>query len=436
MNKIRNKIIALSGQPVTGKGTTTKALIEKLEKDGYKAENIHVISTGNEFRRYFNILIDFIRNLNNDEKMKELSETEEMKDLMKSLERRVHLINTISKIRNSDIDLENFSIEQANNLDELKEIRSIIDTLIDEGIKRTGEEINSVNRPDEIWIVDSRLAFSNIPDAFSVRLTTTPEVAAKRLLNDSSRGKEDSSYKSLEEAKIAREKRRLGEQERYKQRYGIDLEVMKKSEIIKEGYVHSTVEGQSEILDKLKHVCDELGIKYSLDLKISKPNHMANDVLVDDILKYSDNKDILDSMNIVDRSSFYRKHFCEVSSPFYIDQTAGKKDIFYVTSLIHDAGGLCFLAHPFVYNLPNIKETLDEIVSLDIIDGIECAHRKHTEEQINFLIDYCNEHNLKKSGGSDFHIDSHFLGYANKGSYAIEKTLVNDWIKLVKNYYM
>lgn len=107
--------------------------------------------------------------------------------------------------------------------------------------------------------------------------------------------------------------------------YGIDLEVMKKSEIIKEGYVHSTVEGQSEILDKLKHVCDELGIKYSLDLKITKPNHMANDVLVDDILKYSDNKDILDSMNIVDRSSFYRKHFCEVSSPFYIDQTAGKK---------------------------------------------------------------------------------------------------------------
>ena len=212
--------------------------------------------------------------------------------------------------------------------------------------------------------------------------------------------------------------------------YGIDLEVMKKSEIIKEGYVHSTVEGQSEILDKLKHVCDELGIKYSLDLKISKPNHMANDVLVDDILKYSDNKEILSSMNIVDRSSFYRKHFCEVSSPFYIDQTAGKRDIFYVTSLIHDAGGLCFLAHPFVYNLPNIKETLDEIVSFDIIDGIECAHRKHTEEQIKFLIDYCNEHNLKKSGGSDFHIDSHFLGYANKGNYAIAGDLVKDWVKV------
>ena len=261
MDKIRNKIIALSGQPVTGKGTTTKALIEKLKEDGYKAENIHVISTGNEFRRYFNILIDFIRNLNNDEKIKELSETKEMKDIMSSLERRLHFINTISKIKNSDIDLENFSIEQANNLDELKEIRSIIDTLIDEGIKKKGIEINSVNNPDEIWIVDSRLAFSNIPDAFSVRLTATPEVAAKRLFNDSTRGKEDSSYKSLEEAKTAREKRRLGEQERYKQRYGVDLEDPNNYDLIIDTSFASIDDTADVILDCLEHYVDNKPIE-------------------------------------------------------------------------------------------------------------------------------------------------------------------------------
>ena len=256
MDKIKNKIIALSGQPVTGKGTTTKALIEKLKEDGYKAENIHVISTGNEFRRYFNILIDFIRNLNNDEKIKELSETKEMKDIMSSLERRLHFINTISKIKNNDIDLENFSIEQANNLDELKEIRSIIDTLIDEGIKKKGIEINSVNNPDEIWIVDSRLAFSNIPDAFSVRLTATPEVAAKRLFNDSTRGKEDSSYKSLEEAKTAREKRRMGEQERYKERYGVDLEDPNNYDLIIDTSFASIDDTADVILDCLEHYVD------------------------------------------------------------------------------------------------------------------------------------------------------------------------------------
>ena len=216
--------------------------------------------------------------------------------------------------------------------------------------------------------------------------------------------------------------------------YGIDLKKKKNSEIIKEDFVHSTVEGQAKILDELKSVCDKLGIKYSENLEITKPNYMANDVLVDDILKYSDNKNFLDSIGIVDRSSFYRKHFCEPSSPFYINQTEGKKDIFYVTSLIHQAGGLAFLARPFVYNLPNIKETLDEIVSFDIIDGIECAHRKHNEEQINFLINYCNKHNLKKSGGSDFHIDNHFLGYANKGNSIISYDLVKDWIELVKKF--
>ena len=176
-----------------------------------------------------------------------------MKDIMSSLERRLHFINTISKIKNSDIDLENFSIEQANNLDKLKEIRSIIDTLIDEGIKKKGIEINSVNNPDEIWIVDSRLAFSNIPDAFSVRLTATPEVAAKRLFNDSTRGKEDSSYKSLEEAKTAREKRRMGEQERYKERYGVDLEDPNNYDLIIDTSFASIDDTADVILDCLEH---------------------------------------------------------------------------------------------------------------------------------------------------------------------------------------
>ena len=28
---------------------------------------------------------------------------------------------------------------------------------------------------------------------------------------------------------------------------------------------------------------------------------------------------------------------------------------------------------------------------MGIIDGIECAHRKHDSEQIDFLINYCNK---------------------------------------------
>ncbi len=216
--------------------------------------------------------------------------------------------------------------------------------------------------------------------------------------------------------------------------YGFDVEKLKETEIIKKGYEHSTIEGQTQILNFLKSVCDELGIKYDSDLKIPTPNYMANDVLIDNILEYPENKEILDKMGISDRSSFYRKHFCEVTSPFYYDQTAGKEDIFYVTSKIHEAGGKCFLAHPFVYHLDNIEEIMNIFVSYGIIDGIECFHRKHSKEQIEYLCRYCDKNNLLKSGGSDFHIESHCLGYANKGNVSIPNDLVDDWIDAFIKY--
>lgn len=50
--------------------------------------------------------------------------------------------------------------------------------------------------------------------------------------------------------------------------YGVDLNVMKESELIKKCFVHSTIETESIILNQLKKVCDKLGIKYSKDLKL------------------------------------------------------------------------------------------------------------------------------------------------------------------------
>ena len=51
-----------------------------------------------------------------------------------------------------------------NNNEIFAELRSIVDTLIDGDTKRMGEDINKVQRPNEIWIFDSRMAFDNIPD--------------------------------------------------------------------------------------------------------------------------------------------------------------------------------------------------------------------------------------------------------------------------------
>lgn len=216
--------------------------------------------------------------------------------------------------------------------------------------------------------------------------------------------------------------------------YGPDLEILKQSELIQKGMVHSTIEGETIILNRLKEICDKLGIKYTKDLCINNAYNMANDVLLDDILQYPENKEILTRMNILDRSTFYRKHFCEPTSPFYIDKTQNAFSLEYVCNLIHEAGGKAFFAHPFVYHLDNIVEIMDMLRERNLIDGIECAHRKHSPEQIEFLINYCDKYKLLKSGGSDKHTASHNLGYANNGKYQIQNSLVESWINGIRTY--
>ena len=217
--------------------------------------------------------------------------------------------------------------------------------------------------------------------------------------------------------------------------YGINLDLIKDTEIMKQGMVHSTVEGQTKILNQLKLICDKLGIKYSYDLSIKSANNMANDVLLDDILTYDENKEKLDELGIIDRTTFYRKHFCEPTSPFYIDETRDKFDVFYVSKVIHDAGGKTFLAHPFVYKLSNLKDFLDWLVANKLIDGIECEHRKHTDEEIRWIEQYCDLHGLLKSGGSDRHTVNHLIGHSCSNQKEIDISLVNDWINEIQPVY-
>ncbi len=73
-------------------------------------------------------------------------------------------------------------------------------------------------------------------------------------------------------------------------------------------------------------------------------------------------------------------------------------------SLIHEAGGLAVLAHPY-----QMKKTSDELhdVVKDLtkagLDGIECWYAKHTPEMFDEYLGYAKEFGLYTSIGSDFH---------------------------------
>ena len=218
------KIISISGMPVSGKSTTIKGIKETFEKKGYDNENIHIVSVGNRFRDYFNKIVTFIRDMEKKDALQEFVEDEDIKRIFENPEYRKQISNIMATLKIMQYDAEKFDISNANNDPNLAGIRKIVDDIVDGDIERIGKEILDRNNPNEVWLVDSRLAFHNIPDSFAVRLTVEPRVAAKRLFNDKSRGEEDNKYKNIEEAEIAAKERTEGEAKRFKERYGIDLE--------------------------------------------------------------------------------------------------------------------------------------------------------------------------------------------------------------------
>lgn len=167
MLKLKNRIITISGEPASGKSTVIKKLKKDYEEKGYL---VHISTIGNEFRKIA-----------------------QQKGLT------IHEFN------------------------KYMESRTGIDEYIDSQVAKQGKEINKEKRENEVFIFDSRLAWHNIPESMSIRLTTDNNVAGKRVFQDKSRGEED-KYNTLEEAISDTEKRKISEIQRYKDRYGIDLQ--------------------------------------------------------------------------------------------------------------------------------------------------------------------------------------------------------------------
>lgn len=210
--------------------------------------------------------------------------------------------------------------------------------------------------------------------------------------------------------------------------YNIDINTIETSRILQNNKNINYIEKESTKLNHLLQVCNQIGILHSLNLKIKSKNNTANDIICDDILTYKDNINILNSLGITDRTTFYRKHCLNPSSPFFIHPIEHLPSIHEAAYTIHTSGGKCFLAHPYVYDVDDIENYISNIVNLGLIDGIECIHRKHSNEQINMLIDYCNRKSLLKSGGSDFHTSSHSLGFGNDGRTQINYDIAMNWL--------
>ncbi len=211
--------------------------------------------------------------------------------------------------------------------------------------------------------------------------------------------------------------------------YNFDWEEMNKSKLINKKTAEEIMEEERKNLNFLKEVCKKLNIKIDENLDIKCPNDKASTVIKYHIMEFEENNNILDEMLGKNREkSFARGFVHNPNSPFYIDMTVGLPTIQEVAELIHNCGGKVFLAHPFDYKDLDHKKYIQEIYDLGILDGIEAIHTRHTLEQIEYIKQFCKQHNLKISGGSDFHREEkQKLGYGVGGKVPItEDYLFND----------
>lgn len=75
-------------------------------------------------------------------------------------------------------------------------------------------------------------------------------------------------------------------------------------------------------------------------------------------------------------------------------------DVHEVIDLIHSAGGLTVLAHPYTYDSIDL---MNELTEQHLLDGIEVWHPSADEHRVEHLLQLADENNLLKTGGSDFH---------------------------------
>ncbi len=100
--------------------------------------------------------------------------------------------------------------------------------------------------------------------------------------------------------------------------------------------------------------------------------------------------------------------------------------------LILNAGGICSLAHPYIYKYSETElEKNIKILKEEGLKCIECYYSGHTRKQTNTLLKYCEKFDLGITAGSDFHggnkpyvsFGEIFLG--EKIDYAILQNLKN-----------
>lgn len=105
--------------------------------------------------------------------------------------------------------------------------------------------------------------------------------------------------------------------------------------------------------------------------------------------------------------TFFRHELSNPDSLFFLDEARTYPSIRDVIDLAEQSGSYTILAHPFEYGL-DIREIQDWVLKVGL-DGIESFHPSSSNYNSIGILNFCEQHNLISSMGSDYHRDSRMV---------------------------
>lgn len=191
---------------------------------------------------------------------------------------------------------------------------------------------------------------------------------------------------------------------------------------------------QEESKKKLLDICDKKGLIYD-ESKIEKDIPVTDYITIyiyKELIRHKENYDILGEF-AQSLNTFIRKGLMNPDSEYYTGSDNTPKPQYNdVIDIIHKAGGLAFLAHPFEYRFDDTLTFINELRKEKELDGIECFHPSANENEMKILVDYAKKNNMYISGGSDYHGSKKpdiEIG-TGRGNLNIPKEIIENWIKL------
>lgn len=185
--------------------------------------------------------------------------------------------------------------------------------------------------------------------------------------------------------------------------YGFDYK--KVDEYLNEFYTNEfIISSRITLYNRLVNILKEYNLKYDNDvIENAIKDKFYLITIYNELIKYPDNKDILNEPLFDSYSDFIRKGVYNPKSKLFLNYAEFKPKIEDIINIIHSSGGIAFLAHPFQYKFDDTIEFLESIYNEISLDGIECFYTTFSDEQMELIKDFASKRHLLISGGSDYH---------------------------------